>query len=294
MNRSVQHRLESPLLALTVFLIGQLFLPGRAWSIEHPPLVLTQARSEASPAAPIWDGFYLPPNTALDGSRIVLWTPGDGEQKIVNLTQDFAAACDPDISFDGERVLFSGKKDPEDPWDIWEMRRDGTGLRRLTEDFGDCREPVYTGILNTLNAPEWDQILFVSNVHGTLNEDGRSLSTALYTCKTDGTELRRITYNLSSDFGPFVLHDGRILYTSWQRVGNRFPPAGILPLMTVFSDGTDMMPFFGNHEPPILRHQARAGSDRWVYFIESDGTTPYGGGTLARLSLRRPLATRRR
>jgi hypothetical protein len=108
----------------------------------------------------------------------------------------------------------------------------------------------------------------------------------------DGTEVHRITYNLSSDFGPFTLHDGRVLFTSWQRNGNRFPPVGILPLMTVFTDGTDLMPFYGNHERPILRHQPAEAPDRFVYFIEADGNTWGGGGDLARLSLRRPLHTR--
>lgn len=292
MSRIAEHGGGFLSLFPVVFLIFQTVFSSTPWSTERYRLVLTQVPTHVSPPEPMNGGFYLPPDTALNGSRIVLFDPERTDDPVSNLTPHFATAVDPEISFDAEHLLFAAKKASSDPWQIWEMRIDGTEPRCLTENLGDCREPVYTGILNTLNAPEWDQILFVSNHHGTWNESGGGRSTALYTCKTDGTEVHRITYNLSSDFGPFVLGDGRILYTSWQRTGNRFPPVGILPLMTVFSDGTDVTPFFGNHQRPILRHQPREAADRSVYFIESDGTAWCGGGALARVSLRRSLHTR--
>ncbi|RKY71527.1 MAG: hypothetical protein DRP97_01890, partial [Candidatus Latescibacterota bacterium] len=57
-----------------------------------------------------------------EGCRIVSLAP-DGKFRV--LTPKFASACDPCVSFDGKRILFSGKRTPEDPWNIYEMDTDG-------------------------------------------------------------------------------------------------------------------------------------------------------------------------
>ena len=47
------------------------------------------------------------------------------------LTSGFAASADACVSFDGERVLFSGKQKPGDPWQIWEIPIHGGPPRRM-------------------------------------------------------------------------------------------------------------------------------------------------------------------
>ena len=41
------------------------------------------------------------------------------------LVPDFAASADASVSFDAKTVLFAGKKDASDPWQIWQMPVDG-------------------------------------------------------------------------------------------------------------------------------------------------------------------------
>ena len=226
-----------------------------------------------------------------EGSRIVRFDPGNSIAHPVNLTPEFVGAQDPEIFFDGARILFAGKRTHDESWDIWEMDADGSHKRKLLERPGDDFQPLYTGCLNTLNDPEWDQILFVSNAAGTLTEDGGEIATALYTCKLDGTFVHRISYNLSSDFDPYILRDGRVLFTSWQQSAGRYPPGGLLPLFVVCTDGIDMMPFYGNHESPRIKRMARETQDGHVVFIVSDNPTSLGGGGLARVSMRRNLHT---
>jgi len=66
------------------------------------------------------------------------------------LTEGFTGACEPDVSFDGERILFAGKRAPEDPWNIWEMSAAGGEPRQITRDAGNCRNPVYQATLYTI------------------------------------------------------------------------------------------------------------------------------------------------
>ncbi|MDP2896471.1 MAG: hypothetical protein Q8Q12_07910, partial [bacterium] len=60
-------------------------------------------------------------------------------------------------------------------------------------------------------------------------------------------------------------------------------------LLAVNTDGTDLLPFYGNHELPILKCQPAVSEEGWVYFVESNGRDPLGGGTIAAVNLRRNL-----
>ena len=44
----------------------------------------------------------------------------------------FAATADPSVSFDGTRILFSGKRDPKSHWQVWEASVEGRELRQVT------------------------------------------------------------------------------------------------------------------------------------------------------------------
>ena len=220
-----------------------------------------------------------------DGARLVLLRP---DRKTVILTKDFASALDPEISFDGTRILFSGKRSPSDRWNIFEMCPDGSGLHQITRDLGDCRTPIYQSTLYTIISTEpWYQIAFTSNVDNELNECGSSRSTSLYSCKLDGSEVRRLTYNISSDMDPFLLPDGRILLASWQRATLDHGPNGRIPLFTVNLDGTDFSLFSSEGKSVKLMPCMTAGG--LVVFVESERLPWEGSGQLASVSLRRNL-----
>ena len=61
------------------------------------------------------------------------------------------------------------------------------------------------------------QVAFVGENPGERNEAGVAPNTSLWSCKTDGTALRRLTFNLSNDRDPVILPDGRMLYAGWLR-----------------------------------------------------------------------------
>lgn len=225
----------------------------------------------------------------IDGSQILLLRSSNS--KAINLTSGFTAAVDPDISFDAKTIVFSGKKSSQDHWQIWRMDADGSNKKQITKSNRDCFSPVHAGTRFYLNDPQpTPQIIYVGAEHGWQNQDGRGPAFALYGTDPDGESTHRLTFNLNNDFSPDILPNGRIVFTSHQVYGDRYSPTGLFALMAVNNDGTDLMPFYGNHEKPIHKdmvHVADFG-DR-IYFIESNDPKRLGGGDIAYVSQRRPL-----
>ena len=227
-------------------------------------------------------------------SRIVVLSP-DGSLSV--LTPEFASACDPSVSFDSNRILFSGKRSSDEHWNIWEMDVDGKNKRRITKDLGDCAEPEYLA-LSSITPPDFTDkvrwIIFTSNASKTYEEHGRELATSLYVTNLEPIEGRgrvtwRATFNLSSDFSPTVLRDGRVLFTSWQHHGSRYYPFGMFPLLTINWAGTGLNLFYGNHQGTTVKTMACEMPDGTLVFVESDGSTCDGSGRLAKVSFQRPL-----
>ena len=82
-------------------------------------------------------------NRFSEGSRIVRTTSGPTASNVVNLTPEFFAAADPQVSFDASRILFSAQSQPGARWQIWEMRADGSAKRQVTRLEFDCLRPGY-------------------------------------------------------------------------------------------------------------------------------------------------------
>ena len=223
------------------------------------------------------------------GGRIVL-AAADGS--VQNLTEGFESACDPAVSFDAKRMLFAARRTAGDPWDIFEMAIDGREVRQITRDLGDCRSPCYQSTLYTIVSPApWYQLTFVRTEPGCVGEDGLSPLTSLYSCKLDGSAVRRLTYNLSGDRDPFLMYDGRLLFAGRQRAGLARGPAGRDCLFGVNLDGTDFA-LYSEAGPALVKHMPCAAGDLAI-FVESESPAWDGSGTLGSVTIRRPLHTYR-
>ncbi len=218
---------------------------------------------------------------------------------LVVLTVEFASAADPSLSFDARRVLFAGKRSPGDSWDIWEMDVDGNNKRQLTSNFGNCLEPNYLAT-SSITPPDFEDkvrwILFTSDQARTYEEQGTEPARAIYAKNIEpiagrSTVTRRMTFNLSSDFSPTVISDGRVLFASRQPGGNSYAQ-GRFPLLVTNWDGTGLNLFCDSHEGGLLKTMACEMPDRTLVFVESEGETRDGAGQLARISFKRPLHSR--
>ncbi len=220
------------------------------------------------------------------GAHLVRWNP-TGEKKV--LSAGFESACEPDVSFDARHILFAGRRHAGDAWNIFEIDVDGRNLRQITREAGNCRQPRYLSNYYVITADEpWLQILFVSDAAGELNEKGDCPATDLYSCRIDGSEIRRVTYNPSADLDPFLMWDGRILFSSWQSSLPRFGSRGRMRIFAMNVDGTDLTAFTAEQGLRVQRMPAVT-SEGLAVFVESNETVPDGGGQLGRVELRRNL-----
>jgi len=237
------------------------------------------------------------------GGRLVRWGPSQPERGVAVLTEGFAAIGRPDVSFDGNRVLFTGFRAPGETPGVWEVNADGTGLRRVTDPAMPVTvggAAVYLSTIYTLDADEpVHQIAFSGRVDA---DDAGSL----FTCRLDGTRLRRITFNPYGADYPCPLSDGRLLY-SHQTAGG-----GAL-LMTVNTDGTDVFLFSdgsgrggnramtgparngprGDETGAARRIMACQTPEDEIVYVETESPRGDGGGALAAVSRARSLHTRR-
>jgi hypothetical protein len=225
-----------------------------------------------------------------NGGRLIVLEP-DGSSRI--LIPDFHSACDPEVSFDGGRILFAGKRRSTDPWNIWEIEADGSDLRQVTDEIDDCRAPIYLSTFYTITSAEpWYTILFVRD-DGVLNEEGSAPGTSLYTVRLDGSELHRITFNLSNETDPFLMVDGLVLFAGWQNRVRDGWPRGRISLFGVHTDGIDYS-LFGGLQGGGIQHMPTVGTDGTVLFVEADSVGWDGAGHLASLRTQRPHHTYRR
>jgi hypothetical protein len=173
-----------------------------------------------------------------DGTRIVVDTLVDDPGGVIR---------DPDVSFDGRRVLFSWKKsDLDDDYHLYEMNLQSRGIRQLTFGLGVAD---YEGAY----LPDGDIIFNSSRCVQTVDCWWTEVSN-LYRCDGNGQTLHRLTFDQVHDNLPTVTDDNRILYTRWEYNdrGQIYPQ----PLMQMNPDGTNQSDFYGGNSwfPTTILH----------------------------------------
>ena len=154
---------------------------------------------------------------------------------------------DPDVSYDGKRILFSWKKsDRQDDYHLYEMDAATRKIRQLTfglgfADYEGCYLPDGNILFNSSRCVQivdcwWTE---VSN---------------LYICDKDGKYMRRVSFDQVHTNYPQVLDDGRVVYTRWDYNdrGQLYPQ----PLFQMNPDGTSQTEYYGNNSwfPTTIAH----------------------------------------
>ena len=248
------------------------------------PLVITQVPARGKPEGVARDPRDLVHDAAFDGARLVMVST-DRTTRV--LSEGFHSACDPDISFDGKRMLFAGRRTAGDRWRIWEIGLDGQGLRAVSPEHLDARHPIHVSVLNTLESPKpWYTTVFVAR-DTMMNETGRPGVLRLYNVKLDGTELRQLTHNPGDSIDPVQLWDGRVIYASARFPQEPGAAPGRVGLFAVHIEGADME-LFGAGAGARIQQMPCATPGGLVVFVEADQPTADGAGQLACVDQRRP------
>jgi hypothetical protein len=254
--------------------------PAAAGPLEHP-VVFCQLSVAGAPTSASAGGML--PAAYGEGARLMLLEPG-GEP--VDLVPDFTSACDPDVSFDGKRILFAGQRSSGDPWNIWEIEADGTAVRQVTREKLDARNPLYLATFYTITSSEpWYTILFVRD-DGVLNETASAPGTSLYTVRLDGSERRRITFHPGNDRTPFLMQDGLLLFAGWRKQSGSESVAGRIGLYGIQTDGIDYAAY-GASQGKRIQHMPTETLGT-VIFVEADTVGWDGAGQLGSVETRRP------
>lgn len=191
------------------------------------------------------------------GSRIVILNPRKQGGELLSLTLDFWSAADPNVSFDGKYILFSGRRAKGDSWQIWEMAADGRRKRRLTSCPGDCLKPAYL---------PGGQMAFTE-----VRREGNRRQGQVHVARRDGSDAHPVTFPPTSFELAGVLRDGRLLLLARPSGAGSQDGSGT-QLYTVWPDGTGLASLRYEHEQNVTRTMARETEDGSIVFIKSNRT----------------------
>jgi len=182
--------------------------------------------------------------------------------KVSTLLEDLDGAIrDPQVHYDGERILFSYRKGGEADYHLYEVHADGSKLRRLTDGPYDDIEPTYL--------PDGEIVFCSSRCNRWVNCWDTPVAT-LHRCDANGRNIRRLSANIEHDNTPWPLPDGRILYTRWEYVDRN--QLWYHHLWATSPDGTAQTVYYGNQIPGSVFIDAKPipGSNR-IILIDSPG-----------------------
>jgi Hydrazine synthase alpha subunit middle domain/WD40-like Beta Propeller Repeat len=166
---------------------------------------------------------------------------------------------DVDVSTDGKKIVFAMRgplavdQDEEEPptWEIWEYDIVADALRRMItsntiaaegHDIGPQYLPDGRILFTSTRQRQSQAVLRDEGKPGfeAQTDDGSESAFVLHVMKSDGTDIRQISFNQSHDLSPSIMADGRVLYSRWDGATGR----GI-HLYTANPDGTNMQLLYG-------------------------------------------------
>lgn len=167
------------------------------------------------------------------------------------LVPDFASSADSAVSFDGKRVLFSGKQSAQDHWQIWELALAGGKPRRIASGDEDCIQPFYLP-----GAASQDRAVYARKTGGRFVIEVADLA---------GGKPLPITFGPANFLPTDVLRDGRILFEAANPLGS----GSSLEIYTVYSDGSGVESYRCDHDK--ARYQGRQINSGDIVFASPPG-----------------------
>ncbi len=163
---------------------------------------------------------------------------------------------DPFVDYDGKTILLSYRPGGTNYFHLYTISAEGENLTQLTDGPYDDIEPIYM--------PNGD-IAFCSSRCRRWVPCWKSQVAITYRCKPDGSNIHPISVNVETENTPWMLPDGRVLYTRWEYV-DRDQNLSYHHLWTFNPDGTGVMTYFGNLFSGLLLIDAKPvpGTDKVV------------------------------
>jgi hypothetical protein len=170
------------------------------------------------------------------GGGLYIFTPDENGGELKQLVgSPEGQILDCDLSYDGQEILFSWRRNSGDFYQLYRISIAGDDLRQITEhesyNFNGCWLPD-------------GGIAFLSTRKPAFAYCWTSPVGVLYRMDRDGGDMCRISANYLNDFTPSIMNDGQIIYGRWEYVDR--PAIPIQSLWTVNPDGTNLAVYYGN------------------------------------------------
>jgi hypothetical protein len=193
------------------------------------------------------DNRYIPE------ADIIAIEPNEASKEPTLLTGDFFSARAPEVSYDGNTLVFSGQKSKEDTWQIYTMDLQSLKVSQVTHCPVNCTDPAWLPdgriAFSRLNEEET-----YGQVH------------VLYACELNGENMKRLMFHPNSALSASVFQDGRILVLSEQK----YPEKGKRHMLAFRIDGTKSELFFRSEQEAFPVSRVWEAPDGKMYFIEKD------------------------
>lgn len=176
---------------------------------------------------------------------------------------------DPELSFDGKKVIFSMRKGKTGYYQIYEIDTNGSNLKQLTNTEGVTDiDPLYL--------PDGG-IVFSSTREPKYCMCNRHIMANLYRMNGDGSRITQIGRSTLFEGHSSLLPDGRILYDRWEYVDRNFGDAQAL--WVVNPDGSKHAIYYGNNTASpggVIDGRAIPGTGLVVCIFGSCHDRPWG------------------
>lgn len=217
-----------------------IFLSEKAKNILAGKQIIYIERDQYAPdhhnTATLFQSGEINENSFAPGGAMRIFDVDSRKSRTLIETQK-GVVRDPEISFDGKKVIFSMRKSKEDFYHIYEINIDGTGLKQLTSEQGISDiDPLYL--------PD-GSIVFTSTRQPKYCMCNRHIMGNLFRMNGDGSNITQIGVSTLFEGHSSLLNDGRILYDRWEYVDRNFGDAQ--GLWTVNPDGTKHSIYYGNN-----------------------------------------------
>ena len=227
-----------------------------------------QYASDHHNTATIFQYGEINQNSFSQGGAIKIYDVDSGKTRTL-INTDTGNLRDPEISFDGKRVIFSMRMNKEDDYHIYEIGIDGSNLKQLTSAKG-------VSDIDPLYLPDGG-IVFTSTRQPKYCMCNRHIMGNLFRMESDGANITQIGVSTLFEGHSTMLNDGRILYDRWEYVDRNFGDAQ--GLWTVNPDGTKHSIYYGNNTASpgaVIDGRQIPGTDLILCIFSSCHDRPWG------------------
>ncbi|MCK5863428.1 MAG: hypothetical protein KAH38_13140, partial [Candidatus Hydrogenedentes bacterium] len=176
---------------------------------------------------------------------------------------------DPEVSFDGKRILLSIRQNIDDNYHIYEITVDTSSQRQFTAAPGVSDiDPIYL--------PGGD-IIFSSTREPKYCMCNKHIMANLFRMHGDGANIHQIGKSTLFEGHPSLMPNGRIIYDRWEYIDRNFGDAQ--GLWTVNPDGTNHAVYYGNNTwapGGVIDARSVPGTDQVVCVLGSCHDRPWG------------------